>query len=111
MYAASPVTPRSRLGGTRTVKPRPCKSDVTAFQLAPSAQAPWTRTIVGSVIVSPLAEAPAARCGTGAGRSRPVQPTAPGRWSAVQKRLVLVPEEVHDVTSQKPSWSEGSTVW
>src|SRR5215813_9824123 len=65
MYAASPVTPRSRLGGTRTVKPRPCKSDVTAFQLAPSAQAPWTRTIVGSVIVSPLAEAPAARCGTG----------------------------------------------
>ena len=36
-----------RLGGVRTVKPWLWSSTETAFQLDPSAQAPWTRTMVG----------------------------------------------------------------
>src|SRR3984957_19306535 len=46
-YGASIATARSRLGGVSTVKPWLCNSDATAFQLEPSAHAPWTRTIVG----------------------------------------------------------------
>ena len=41
------ATPRSRFGGVRTVNPWPCSSVDTAFQLEPSAHAPWTRTMVG----------------------------------------------------------------
>ena len=47
MYGASIATPRSRFGGASTVKPWLCSSVATAFQLDASAQAPWTRTIVG----------------------------------------------------------------
>ena len=47
MYGASIAAPRSRFGGVSTVKPWLCSSVATAFQLDPSAQAPWTRTIVG----------------------------------------------------------------
>ena len=46
-YSASDATPCSRFGGARTVKPWPCRSVATAFQLDASAHAPWTRTIVG----------------------------------------------------------------
>src|SRR6476659_3228668 len=48
-YGASVVTPRRRFGGVRTVKPWPCSSAETAFQLEPSAQAPWTSTMLGVV--------------------------------------------------------------
>ena len=41
------AAPRSRFGGAKTVKSWLRSSDATAFQLDPSAQAPWTRTIVG----------------------------------------------------------------
>src|SRR3954468_10415424 len=47
MYGASTATERSRLGGASTMNPCPWSSDATAFQLDASAQAPWTRTIVG----------------------------------------------------------------
>jgi hypothetical protein len=53
MYAASPATPRSRFGGAKTVKPRPRRPVATAFQLDASAQAPWTRTMVGCGILNP----------------------------------------------------------
>src|ERR1700733_10659719 len=46
-YGASIATARSRLGGVSTVKPWLRSSEATAFQLEPSAHAPWTRTIVG----------------------------------------------------------------
>jgi hypothetical protein len=49
-YGASVVTPRRRFGGVRTVKPWPCSSVETPFQLEPSAQAPCTSTIVGFAI-------------------------------------------------------------
>ena len=54
-YGASVATPRSRFGGVRTVNPWPCSSDETAFQLEPSAQAPWTSTIVGFGMWRPFA--------------------------------------------------------
>src|ERR1700750_2570445 len=47
MYGASIATARSRFVGARTVNPWPWSSDATAFQLDASAQAPWTRTMVG----------------------------------------------------------------
>ena len=57
-YAASPATPCNRFGGVSTVKPWACSSVDTAFQLEPSAQAPWTRTIVGFGMASSIARRP-----------------------------------------------------
>ena len=48
------VSPRAGSGGPMTVKSWLCSSDATAFQLKPSAHAPWTRTMVGfGMSVSP----------------------------------------------------------
>src|SRR5690242_19140994 len=54
MYGASIATARRRFGGARTVNPWLCSPVATAFQLDASAQAPWTRTMVGFGICSPL---------------------------------------------------------
>ena len=54
MYGASIGTARSRFGGASTVKPWLWSSDATAFQLDASAHAPWTRTMVGFGMDSPV---------------------------------------------------------
>jgi hypothetical protein len=49
MYAASAATPRSGLGGAATFGPPPSSSAMTPAQLELSAQAPWTKTMVGEL--------------------------------------------------------------
>src|SRR4051794_24726803 len=62
MYGASIGTDRRRLGGASTAYPSLCSAEATAFQLEASAQAPWTRTIVGLVIATTLCEQGAQPC-------------------------------------------------
>src|SRR6188472_3441257 len=61
MYGASTETERSRFGGARTVKPWLWSSVATGFQLDASAHAPWTRTMVGCGMESPVMVAHASR--------------------------------------------------
>ena len=47
MYGGVGRHPAQQVRRGKTVKPWLCSSEATAFQLDPSAHAPWTRTIVG----------------------------------------------------------------